>query len=85
MTSVPLVTMATQSNPVDSACRASATATSTPKILGHVIPIQANASSACTTPMARPVTVANTVTMATLWPTTADVSVVFSFEDKEKK
>lgn len=84
MTSVPLVTMATQNNLVDSVCHASATATSTLKILGHVIPEQANASSACTTPTAHHVTFVSMVTMATLWPTTAGVSVVFSFEEKEK-
>lgn len=66
--------MATQSNPVGSACRASATATSTPRILSHVTPGPASASSACTTLMVRPVPTVNRVTMATLWPMTADVS-----------
>lgn len=74
VTSVPLVTTATQANLVGSASRAIATATSTPRTLSHVTRGPANASSACTTPTAHPVPTVNTVTMATLWPMTADVS-----------
>lgn len=72
VTSVPLVTMATQSNPAGSASRASATATSTPRTPAHVTPGLADASSVCTTLTVRLVDTVNTVTMAMLWPTTAD-------------
>lgn len=74
VTSVPLVTMATQSNLAGSASRASAAATLTPRTLTHVTPGLANVSSACTTLTAHPVTIVNSVTMAMLWPMTADVS-----------
>lgn len=74
--SVPLVTMGTQNKPVGSASRAIAMATSTLRTLSHVTPGQANASSACITPTARPVLTVNKVTMATLWPTTADAAPV---------
>lgn len=72
VTFVPLVTMATQRNPVGSVCRVSATATLTPRTLSRVIPGLADASSACTTLMARHVPTVNMVTMAMLWLTTAD-------------
>lgn len=75
MTCVHLVTMATQSKPVGSACLVSATATLTPRTLSHVTPGLASASSACTTVMACPVPTVNLVTMAMLWLMTADVSV----------
>ena len=74
VTGVPLVTMATQHRLVGSASRASATATSTLRTVSHVTPGPANASSACTTPMACPAPSVNTVTTATLWPKTAGVS-----------
>lgn len=74
VTSVPLVTMATQSKPEGSAYLANAMATLTPRILSHVTPGPASASGACTTPTVCPVPTVNMVTMATLWPKTADVS-----------
>lgn len=74
MTSVLLVTMATQSKLKGSADRANAMATLTPRILHHVTPGPASASSACTTLTACLVPTVNKVTMATLWPTIADVS-----------
>lgn len=74
VTSVSLATMATRSRLAGSACRASATATSTPRTLIHVTPGPASASSASTTPTACPAPSVNTVTTATLWPTTAGVS-----------
>lgn len=74
VTSVPLVTMATQSKLVASASHASAMATLTLWILIHVTSGLANASSACTTRMAPPVLTVSSVTTAMLWPMTADVS-----------
>lgn len=73
VTSVLLVIMETQSKAADSACHASVTATSTPRILGHVTPGPASALSACTTLMAHPVPTVSMVTMATRWLRTADV------------
>lgn len=74
MTSVPLVTMVTQNSLVASAYRASAMATLMPRTLSHVTPGLASASNACITLTAHPVPIVSMVTMATLWPTTVDVS-----------
>lgn len=74
VTRVPLVTTATQPKLVGGACLVSATATSTPMTPGHVTPGRGSASAACTTPTARPAAIVETVTMAMLWLTTADVS-----------
>lgn len=74
MTGAPRVTMATRINSAASVCRAAATATSTPRTPNHVTPERGSVSSACTTRTVRPAPIVSRVTMATLWPTTADVS-----------
>lgn len=76
VTSVPLVTMATQGNRVVNVDHASVMTTLTLRTLGHVTPQLASVSNACTTLLVRPVISVNMVTMAALWPTTADVAPV---------
>lgn len=74
MTGVPPATTATLEKPAASACHASATTTLTTRTQSHVTPEAASVSSAWATPKALPAPAVSSATMATPWPTAADVS-----------